>query len=204
MGRLEFLAKMRVERITLTGERIHLEPISISHIDQLARVASDLSIWEFAPEQINDREKMERYVEQALNDQAEGKSLPFVTKLTGSGEIVGSTRFGNIDPSNLKTEIGWTWIDPAWQRTFVNTEAKFLMLSHAFEVWRCIRVEFKTDATNVRSRDAILRLGAVQEGTLRQHMITESGRFRDSVYFSILDKEWGGIKVRLQEMLRKQ
>ena len=173
------------------------------HLDQLAAIASEASIWEFAPEQVDDRGKIGKYIDQALKDQAEGKSLPFVTKLSETGEIVGSTRFGNIDPPNLKAEIGWTWITPAWQQSFVNTEAKFLMLAHAFEVWKCIRVEFKTDATNLRSRNAIVRLGAVEEGTLRQHMITESGRFRDSVYFSILDKEWGPVKERLLDKLRK-
>jgi len=194
---------MRIEPITLISERVRLEPMLSEHLDQLAAIASEASIWELAPEQVDDRGKIGKYIDQALKDQAEGKSLPFVTKLSETGEIVGSTRFGNIDPPNLKAEIGWTWITPAWQQSFVNTEAKFLMLTHAFEVWKCIRVEFKTDATNLRSRNAIVRLGAVEEGTLRQHMITESGRFRDSVYFSILDKEWGPVKERLLDKLRK-
>lgn len=177
--------------------------MSRSDIDALASIASDASIWEFAPEQITDHQAMERYVEQAMKEQAQGGSLPFVTKLSETGEVIGSTRFGNIDTTNLKVEIGWTWIAPRWQRSFVNTEAKFLMLTHAFEVWKCIRVEFKTDATNLRSRNAIMRLGAVEEGILRQHMITESGRFRDSVYFSILDKEWELVKTQLLDKMRK-
>ena len=194
---------MRVEPITLKGERVILEPMSRSHLDALASIAAEKSIWEFAPEQVNDRDKMGRYLEQALKEQHDGRSLPFVTKLADSGEVVGSTRFGNIDIPNRKVEIGWTWISPNWQRSFVNTEAKLLMLTHAFEVWACIRVEFKTDATNLRSRNAILRLGATEEGTLRQHMITETGRFRDSVYFSILDKEWSSVRERLQVRLRE-
>jgi RimJ/RimL family protein N-acetyltransferase len=114
---------------------------------------------------------------------------------------VGSTRFGNIDPVNRRAEIGWTWINPAWQRTAINTEAKLLMLTHAFEVWKCIRVELKTDANNEQSRKAIARIGAREEGTLRNHMITETGRFRDSVYFSIIDSEWESIKTKLASKL---
>ena len=195
---------MKIEPITLTGEYVSLVPMSLSYLDDLASVASEPSIWEFAPEKVNCREKMELYVVQALKELSEGRSLPFVTTLAETGEVVGSTRFGNIDPPNLKAEIGWTWITPRWQRSFVNTEAKFLMLTQAFEIWKCIRVEFKTDATNIRSRSAILRLGAVEEGILRQHMITETGRVGDSVYFSIHDKEWSRVKNRLLDKLRKQ
>jgi RimJ/RimL family protein N-acetyltransferase len=139
----------------------------------------------------------------ALDDQTKGICLPFITRDKTSGRVIGSTRFGNIDKPNRKTEIGWTWIAPEWQRTFVNTEAKFLMLSHAFEVWNCIRVEFKTDALNEKSRNAIARIGAKEEGVFRNHMITESGRFRDSVYFSIIESEWESVKKGLFEMLKR-
>ena len=118
-----------------------------------------------------------------------------------TGTIVGSTRFGNIDRHNRRVEIGWTWINPRWQRTAINTEAKFLMLRHAFETWRCVRVELKTDVLNEKSRAAILRLGAEQEGVLRQHQITDSGRFRDTVYFSIIDTEWEAVKKVLLSRL---
>ena len=121
-------------------------------------------------------------------------SVAFATVLRESGEIVGSTRFMNIDPTNRHVEIGSTWIVPAWQRTAVNTEAKYLMLRHAFESWKCLRVELKTDALNQQSRKAILRLGAKEEGRFRKHVITWSGRVRDSVYFSIIDTEWPEIK----------
>jgi RimJ/RimL family protein N-acetyltransferase len=117
-----------------------------------------------------------------------------------SGQIVGSTRFMNIDCANRRVEIGSTWIVPRWQRTAINTEAKYLMIRHAFEVWKCVRVELKTDALNQKSRAAILRIGAKEEGTLRQHIVTHTGRLRDSVYFSILDKEWPEVKARLEEM----
>jgi RimJ/RimL family protein N-acetyltransferase len=136
-----------------------------------------------------------------LEEQARGVSLPFATIEKSSGKIVGSTRFGNIDAKNLRAEIGWTWLNPKWQRTFVNTGAKLLMLTHAFETWKCIRVELKTDALNEKSRSAILRLGAKQEGIFRQHMICGSGRLRDTVYFSILDNEWQSVKENLLQKL---
>jgi RimJ/RimL family protein N-acetyltransferase len=107
----------------------------------------------------------------------------------------------NIDRANRRVEIGSTWIAPAWQRTAVNTEAKFLMLRHTFEVWQCLRVELKTDALNHKSRNAILRIGAKEEGTLRKHVVTWTGRIRDSVYFSILDPEWPEVKARLSAKL---
>ena len=111
--------------------------------------------------------------------------------------VIGSTRFGGIDTKNRRAEIGWTWINPKWQRTAINTEAKLLMLKHAFEVWKCIRVELKTDVLNEKSRNAILRIGAKEEGIFRQHLITDSGRFRDTVYFSIIDTEWEAMKANL-------
>jgi RimJ/RimL family protein N-acetyltransferase len=116
---------------------------------------------------------------------------------------VGSTRFGNIEPDHRRVEIGWTWIGRDWQRTAVNTETKLLMLTHAFETWGCVRVELKTDALNARSRAAILRIGAREEGTMRQHQVTESGRLRDTVYFSILDREWPEVKRGLEDKLRR-
>ncbi len=194
---------MRIQPVRLTGHFVRLEPMRREHIDGLTEVGLDPAIWEFTLAKVTDRDGMASYVESALGDQTKGTAVPFVTTLADSDKIVGSTRFGNIDAGNRKAEIGWTWVAPAWQRTPVNTEAKLLMLTHAFEEWKCIRVEFKTDATNLRSRNAILRLGATQEGILRRHMITDSGRFRDSVYFSILDTEWSKVKAGLLEKLGK-
>jgi RimJ/RimL family protein N-acetyltransferase len=143
---------------------------------------------------------LERYFQRAFDEQAGDVSVPFATVDAASGTVVGCTRFGNIDRQNRKVEIGWTWIDPDWQRTYVNTEAKLLMFTHAFETWKCIRVELKTDALNSRSRAAMRRIGCTEEGTLRNHMITESGRYRDSVYFSVIESEWDGVKRMLSEM----
>lgn len=140
---------------------------------------------------------MEQYVRTATKEQAAGTALPFVIIEKTSGDVVGSTRFGNIDTQNRKAEIGWTWVTPSRQRTVVNTETKLLMLTHAFETWCCIRVEFKTDENNQRPRKAIARIGATKEGTLRNHMITQTGRFRNSVYFSIIEEEWPHVKSKL-------
>ena len=147
------------------------------------------------------REDFERVVEKAFAEQERGESVVLATVERSSGRVIGSTRFMNMDRINRRVEIGSTWIAPAWHRTAVNTEAKYLMLRHAFEVWQCIRVELKTDALNERSRNAILRIGAKEEGTLRKHVITWTGRIRDSVYFSILDTEWAAVQARLEAKL---
>jgi len=146
-------------------------------------------------------EQFAQWADNALAEQERGDSLVFVTVERSSGQRIGSTRFMNIDRGNRRVEIGSTWIAPAWQRTAINTEAKYLMLRHAFEHWGCVRVELKTDALNQKSRNAILRIGAKEEGTLRRHLVTWTGRVRDTVYFSVLDSEWPEVKVRLEAKL---
>src|SRR5580704_14086668 len=190
--------------ITLQGSVIRLEPIRREHAEFFWQVAKDSldSIFQWIPYRMKTSEDFEQLVEKALAEQARGESVVFATVERSSGKVIGSTRFMNIDRINRRVEIGSTWIAPAWQRTAVNTEAKFLMLLHAFEVWKCIRVELKTDALNQKSRNAILRIGAKEEGILRRHLITHTGRVRDTVYFSILDSEWPEVKPRLEEMLR--
>jgi RimJ/RimL family protein N-acetyltransferase len=147
---------------------------------------------------------MRRYVETALAERARGASLPFAQVERAGGRVVGSTRLGSLEPRHRRAEIGWTWIAAPWQRTAINTEAKLLLLGHAFEALGCLRVELKTDARNARSRAAILRLGATEEGTLRRHMITEGGHVRDSVYFSILAEEWPRVRDALGARLAAQ
>ncbi|MBC7901179.1 MAG: GNAT family N-acetyltransferase [Saprospiraceae bacterium] len=186
----------------LEGEFVRLEPMALEHIQPLCVVGLVEELWRVAANVNKTPDDMRHYVEIALDEQSRGVSLPFVTRDKTSDKIVGSTRFGNIDVDNRKVEIGWTWINPEWQRSFVNTEAKLLMLTHAFETWKCLRVEFKIDALNQKSRTAIARLGAKEEGTLRRHMITESGRFRDSVFFSIISDEWETVKKNLTAKLR--
>ena len=194
---------MVVEPVTLQGQYVRLEPLQLEHFDALWSIGQDPDLWKLAPYQINTGEKMRTYIRAALDGQELGVALPFVTIEQATDRVVGSTRFGNIDAPNHRVEIGWTWIGQPWQRTPINTEAKFLLLQHAFETWHCIRVEFKTDVLNERSRAAIARLGAKEEGIFRHHMITESGRLRDSIYFSIINEEWPDVKTRLQALLAK-
>ncbi len=194
---------MIVEPVTLHGRYVRLEPLTTQHFDRLWAIGQDAELWQWTPYHINTPDKMHAYIKAALDAQAIGTALPFVTIWQATNEIVGSTRFGNIDAANHRVEIGWTWIDRRWQRTPVNTEAKFLMLQHAFEMWHCIRVEIKTDQMNEKSQRAIERLGALREGTFRHHMIVEGGRLRNTVYYSIIDDEWPQVKARLQEQLAR-
>ncbi|MDQ3087021.1 MAG: GNAT family N-acetyltransferase [Acidobacteriota bacterium] len=193
---------MKVEKIRLEGEFVRLEPLEIGHLEKLCEVGLDESLWLWTANIIKTSADMKGYIETALDEFRRCVSLPFVTIEKSSDKIVGSTRFGNIDAKNRKTEIGWTWINPRWQRTFVNTEAKLLMLTHAFETWNYVRVELKTDVLNEKSQKSMLRLGAQKEGVLRRHLITDAGRIRDTVYFSILDSEWQTVKANLEEKLR--
>ncbi|MBX7169347.1 MAG: GNAT family N-acetyltransferase [Pyrinomonadaceae bacterium] len=192
---------MKVEPVVLDGKFVRLEPLSITHLENLCEVGFDEELWRWIPTQVTNLEEMKDYIESALEDQKRGIALPFATVEKSTNKAIGSTRFGNIAPKDKRTEIGWTWIAKNWQKTFVNTEAKLLMLKHAFETWNCIRVELKTDFLNEQSRNAILRLGAKQEGIFRQHVICQSGRIRDSVYFSILDNEWETVKNKLETKL---
>jgi N-acetyltransferase len=186
--------------VTLEGKTIRLEPLRPEHAElfwEAARNSLD-DIFQWIPYRMQTLEDFQRVVSKAFDEQERRESVVFATVERSSGRVIGSTRFMNIDRNNRRVEIGSTWIAPAWHRTAVNTEAKYLMLQHAFEVWKCFRVELKTDALNQRSRNAILRIGAKEEGTLRKHVLTWTGRVRDSVYFSILDTEWPEVKARLE------
>ena len=194
---------MVIAPVTLEGTHVRLEPLSPQHVTPLTEVGVDPEIWRWMTVQVRDRNGMQRYVDEALEAQRNGVAVPFATVERSGNRVVGTTRFGNIDRSNRRAEIGWTWINPKWQRSPINTEAKLLMLRHAFEVWGCIRVEFKTDALNDKSRAALLRIGAKEEGMLRKHMIADTGRFRDSVYYSVLDTEWPDVKANLEQKLQR-
>jgi RimJ/RimL family protein N-acetyltransferase len=192
--------------LTLEGSTVRLEPIRREHAQLFWDVAKgDLEdIFRWIPYSMRTPEDFQKLIEKAFHEQDRGESVVFSTVERKSGRTIGSTRFMNIHRANRRVEIGSTWIAPPWQRTAVNSEAKYLMLRHAFEVWQCIRVELKTDALNEKSRNAILRLGAKQEGTLRRHLITWTGRVRDTVYFSILDSEWPDVKRRLEGYLQNK
>jgi RimJ/RimL family protein N-acetyltransferase len=186
---------------TLEGAHVQLLPLSIDHHPALCAIGLDKDIWRWMPYIMETPGDMKNYIQTALANREKGTELPFTTTERATGKIVGCTRFMNIDRNHRRMEIGSTWIGKPWQRSAVNTEAKYLMIRHAFEDLGCIRVELKTDALNEQSRNAILRIGAKEEGILRRQLITPSGRVRDTVYFSILDSEWPAVKQRLEERM---
>ena len=192
---------MTIDPVTLEGQFIRLEPLSMAHHAGLVEAGLDEAIWRYMPQTMRTPEDMRAYIEAALEAQAAGAALPFATIDLASDRAIGSTRFFSIDRPHRRLEIGWTWLGLAWQRTAANTEAKYLMLRHAFETLECIRVEFKTDSLNERSRAALLRIGAIEEGTFRNHMIMPDGRLRHSVYYSIIASEWPEVKARLEQKL---
>jgi RimJ/RimL family protein N-acetyltransferase len=194
-------AEMIVSPVTLEGQHVRLEPLTKAHLAGLAEIGLDEELWRWIPTQVRTAEEMAAYIETALEEQSRGVSLPFAILEKATGRVIGCTRYGNIDRLHHRVEIGWTWVARDWQRTAVNTEAKYLLLLHAFETLGCIRVELKTDSLNEKSRAAILRIGAKQEGIFRNHMITASGRIRHTVYFSILDSEWPTVKAGLESRL---
>src|SRR5579875_1095365 len=192
---------MTVDPVTLEGRTVCLQPLALAHLDALCETGLDEEIWRWNVSPVRTRDEMRAWIEKALRDHAAGSSMPFAILERDSVKPAGLTRYLNIDKSNRRVEIGATWIGCRWQRTAVNTEAKYLMLRHAFEALGCIRVEFKTDSLNDRSRKAILRIGAKEEGTLRNHMIASTGRLRHSVYYSIINSEWPAVKAELEKKL---
>jgi len=194
-------AEMRVTPVTLEGRHVRLEPLAKAHLEGLAEVGLDEELWRWIPTAVRTREEMAAYIETALQEQERGVSLPFAILEKATGRAIGSSRYGNIDRTHHRVEIGWTWVAREWQRTAMNTEAKYLLLKHAFESLGCMRVELKTDSLNEKSRAAILRIGAKEEGIFRNHMITASGRIRHSAYYSIIDSEWPAVKARLEAKL---
>ena len=192
----------RLPPVCLTGRLVRLEPLSETHIPDLAEAGSDETIWQYMRYgKVTTPEKMRELVLQLLEWQANGTDLPFAVIHLSEGRAVGMTRYMNIQPENRNLEIGGTWYAAAYQRTGVNTECKYLLLGHAFEGLDCLRVQFRTDVRNLRSQQAIERLGAVPEGTLRCHMLLQDGTMRSSVIYSILKDEWPGVKARLEALM---
>jgi N-acetyltransferase len=206
---------MDISPVTLKGHFISLEPMTFAHEQPLIAAAADGELWNTDVTIIPRAEGMRDYIQYALDGLAQGNQLPFVIVSEAGAlaqpsgraqdftdQIVGTTRFYEIFPNDRKAAIGYTWLAKSTQRTPVNTEAKLLLLRHAFETWKLVRVELITDVRNEQSRAAILRLGAQQEGILRKHLILPSGRIRDSVVFSITDDEWPEVKAQLENRLR--
>ena len=194
------MAVMDVRPVVLEGRRVRLEPLSLAHHAALTSVL-DQTLLQWFPRPATNAAELREFIAAALADQRLGAALPFATIDRASGRAVGSTRFANIDRTNRRVEIGWTWLGRSWQRTAINTEAKLLMMAHAFEALGAIRVEFKTDARNEQSRAALARLGAVEEGYFRNHMIAADGRVRHSVWFSVVEADWPRVKRELEGRL---
>lgn len=193
-----------VKPVTLQGKHVRLEPMTEAHVPGLAQIGIGQSFWDFMLYgNIQTETDMRNWVMDILSRTEKGTDLPFVAIHLASGRVAGATRYLNIMPKDRGLEIGGTWYGTDFQRTPVNTECKYLLLSHAFETLKCIRVQLKTDKRNERSQKAIERLGAKKEGILRNHMILPDGRFRDSVFYSILDTEWADVKKNLEEMMTK-
>lgn len=186
--------------VTLTGNRVVLRPLCASDAPLLLEAAADGELWNLHFTVIPGPETAEGYVATAMAWYEAGTAMPFVILDRATGQVLGCTRYWKIDRVNRKLEIGHTWLRRSAQRTGVNTEAKHLLLSYAFEEMRCVRVQFTTDELNVKSRAAILRLGAVEEGMIRNERIMPNGRIRNSYRFSIIDAEWPEVKRRLEGM----
>jgi RimJ/RimL family protein N-acetyltransferase len=194
---------MRLEPVTLIGAAARLEPLRYEHAAELVEAALDPELWRWTISIVRDEAEMRDYISQALEGERAGTTLPFVIREQGTGRAIGSTRFGNIDGWNRRLEIGWTWVAAPWQRSAINTECKLLLMRHAFETAGCNRVEFKTDALNEKSRRALRGIGATEEGILRQHMVTLTGRVRDTVYFSVIASEWPSVRAHLEARLQR-
>ena len=190
---------LNVKPVVLDGIAVRLEPLDQSHAQGLYNRGREDADWAYMPRSsFVDMADTRQWIDEALGNSGH---IPFAIVEKHKGRAVGSTRYLNIRPDHRGLEIGWTWLGREWQRTAINTEAKLLLLQHAFERLGCVRVEFKTDARNERSQRAIERIGATHEGVLRQHMIVQGGYKRDSVYFSIIDAEWPAVKMRLTELV---
>ena len=187
-----------VRPVTLEGSIVRLEPLSLEHLEGLAEVAFDESIWRWTIARPTDRGGLRAWLETALAHRADGSEMPFATVDIPTGKPIGSTRFMSIVPEHRRLEIGWTWVAPGWQRRGANQEAKYLQLRHAFEDLGANRVEFKTDSRNEKANPALLAIGATFEGTFRNHMVMPDGRLRHSNYYSVTAEEWPDRKAMLE------
>jgi RimJ/RimL family protein N-acetyltransferase len=193
---------MKIEKVTLEGTNVRLEPVAKHHLPGLAEATYDGELWKIPVTVVPHPNDLSAFLDAAESAFQAKRELAFVTIDKPSNRIAGSTRFRCIEIAHRRVEIGFTFLGQSWQRTYVNTEAKYLMLQHAFEVWQCIRVELLTDVLNTQSRNAIARLGAKEEGVVRNHMVMRDGRLRDSVMFSIIQSEWGAVKAGLEAKQR--
>lgn len=193
---------LNIEAMELIGQQVKLVPMHIDHVEGLFEAGSNDEIWTYMPMKVKTIDDTKRLVDNALSARDQGLEFPYTILDQKTNKIVGSSRLLNISKLNRSLEIGWTWYNPSVWRTRINTECKYLLLCHCFETLSTIRVEFKTDSRNTRSQRAIERLGAVKEGTWRNHRILSDGYIRDSVYYSIIFQEWHTVKAKLQHYLK--
>lgn len=195
---------MKIEPATLEGRLVRLEPLQMQHASELYEVSRDPGLWTYKPvAQPRSLGDFEQLIASVLQASKTGACLPFAIFSLDRGCAVGETRYHNLMLQDHGVEIGWTWLTPSVQRTGVNTECKYLLLAHAFEVWGAIRVQFRTHHLNTTSQRALERIGAVREGVLRNHLIMPDGSYRHSVYYSIIQSEWPSVKARLETMLQR-
>jgi RimJ/RimL family protein N-acetyltransferase len=192
---------LQISPVTLEGTRVRLEPLRPAHIEGIWEAGRFEEIWTYMSIVIREPEDARVFVEQAMHNEREGIELPFAIIDQSNGTVIGSTRFLHIARKDRGLEIGFTWLTPSVWKTQVNTECKWLLLRHCFDHLGCIRVQLKTDSRNLNSQRAIARIGGVREGVLRNHMVVRDGYIRDSVYFSIVDREWPAVDEKLQLLL---
>ena len=193
-----------VTPVTLAGSRVRMEPLDLSHLAGLVAAGADPATWTWMHAPLTDETSMRAWVEEALRNRDAGTEVPLATVDAATGRVLGSTRFMSIVPAHRRLEIGWTWLTAAAHGTGANTEAKLLMLEQAFEQLRAMRVEFKTDASNERSRAALAGIGATFEGVFRRHQLMGSGRVRDSAWYAVVDEDWPAVRERLRARLAGQ
>ena len=192
-----------IEPVTLRGDHATIEPLAREHAEGLRRAAADGELWRLWYTSVPAPEQTAAYIDAALAMRERDGAMPFTVRATPSGEIVGCTRYFHVDAASRRLEIGYTWYAQRVQRTALNTECKLLLLGHAFETLKCIAVEFRTHWFNHASREAILRLGAKQDGVLRNHQISSDGSYRDTVVFSIIESEWPAVKQHLRFQMER-
>ena len=198
------MPKRWIEPVTFTGSKIILEPLTLEHADGMRAAVKDGELWKLWFTSIPAPEKVEDYIQIALGMRENNGAMPFIVREKETDKIIGCTRYFNVDEVNQRLEIGHTWYSESVQRTIVNTECKYLLLAHAFEKLDAIAVEFRTHWHNHKSRAAIARLGAKQDGVLRNHTKTADGVYRDTVVFSIINLEWPAVKRSLEFKLKEQ